>query len=93
VHLTTQYPAARSEAVPRSPCQAVAADRRANVNRAGAGVNYQPYRFGHAYFVDVVLRSDFLMWAFMKVAGSEMAAFIGVPKELASGASCAAACC
>ena len=37
---------------------------------------------GNSFIMDVVLRSDFLMWAFMKLAGSEMAAFIGVPKEL-----------
>ncbi len=37
---------------------------------------------GNSFIMDVVLRSDFLMWAFMKVAGSDMAAFIGVPKEL-----------
>jgi 2-hydroxy-6-oxonona-2,4-dienedioate hydrolase len=37
---------------------------------------------GNSFIMDEVLRSDFLMWAFMKVAGDEMAAFIGVPKEL-----------
>ena len=32
--------------------------------------------------MEVVLRSDFLMWAVMKVAPEEMASFIGVSKDL-----------
>jgi pimeloyl-ACP methyl ester carboxylesterase len=31
---------------------------------------------------NTVLKSDFIMWAFMKVAGSQMLSYVGVPEEL-----------
>jgi 2-hydroxy-6-oxonona-2,4-dienedioate hydrolase len=37
---------------------------------------------GSGFIFNVVLRSDFLMWAFIRLAGDDMASFIGVPKEL-----------
>ena len=40
---------------------------------------------GSDFIRNVVLRSDFVMWAFMKLAGDEMASFIGVSKELQQG--------
>lgn len=34
------------------------------------------------FVMNVVLRSDFAMWAFMKAAGADLAAFVGVSKEV-----------
>ena len=36
----------------------------------------------NSFIMNVVLRSDFTMWAFIKIAGDEFISFIGVSKEL-----------
>ncbi len=32
--------------------------------------------------MNTVLKSDFIMWAFTKLAGDQMLSFVGVPQEL-----------
>ncbi len=34
------------------------------------------------FIMNTVLKSDFIMWAFTKVAGDQMLSFVGVPQEL-----------
>ena len=34
------------------------------------------------FIMNTVLKSDFIMWAFIKIAGDQMLAFLGVPSEL-----------